>query len=134
MSKLVLYYSYTGNSKKHADEFAKMNDTKLVEVKPIKKIGKFKAYTSFCLKARKGKSTPIEPFAGDLSDYNEIDVFAPVWASCIAPPMYAALGQLTKGTKVSLHLVSGSGRSNKELVTSHLVVLGLEVAKYEDLK
>jgi hypothetical protein len=48
--------------------------------------------------------------------------------------MIAALQRLAMRTKVSLHLVSGSGRSNKQKITAHLTAMGLDIVGYEDLK
>jgi hypothetical protein len=132
MSKLVLYYSFSGKSAKRAEESAKSSGAELVAVKPAKKIGKLKAYTAGIIKAIRGRPMPVETLT--LPEYSAVDVFAPVWADCIAPPMLAALQQLKKGTKVSLRLVSASGKSNTVRNKMLLTMMGLDVMDYEDLK
>ena len=134
MSKLVLYYSLTGNAAKAAQAFSKSEGSDISEVKPAGKIGKFKAYTLGCFKAIRGKSMAIAPLDIRTEEYDEVDVFTPIWADSIAPPMLAALEQLPKGTKVRLHLVSASGNSGREKNSAKLESLGLKVAGYQDIK
>ena len=134
MSEPVLYYSFTGNTKLLAEQFAGENGLALCEVRAQKRPGKLAAYTAGCFKALKGEGMPIEALAADLSLCESAHVFAPIWAGGIAPPMNAALALLPKGTKLSLHMVSGSGSSNQDKITERLRNLGLEVASYEDIR
>jgi len=134
MSGLVLFYSYSGKTAKHATEFAKANGAELIEVKSTDKLGKLKAYTAGCYKAMTGRPMPIQPIAVDFSKYSEVFAFAPVWAGGMAPCMIAALQQVTKGAKVSLRLVSASGDSSKAKNTAFVEAMGLTVTGYEDIK
>ena len=134
MSELVLYYSFTGNTKLLAEEFARENGLEAVEVRAEKKLGKFAAYTAGCLKAIKGAGMPIEALSVDLSAVETAHVFAPIWAGGIAPPMNSALALLPKGTKLTLHMVSGSGGSNQDKIAERLRNMGLEVSAYEDIR
>jgi len=134
MSELVLYYSFTGNTKLLAEEFAGENGLEAIEVRAEKKLGKFAAYTVGCFKAIKGAGLPIEALAADLSDLEAAHLFAPIWAGGIAPPMNSALALLPKGTKLSLHMVSGSGGSNQDKIAERLRNMGLEVTAYEDIR
>jgi len=134
MSELVLYYSFTGNAKLLAEEFAGENGQEAVEVRTAKKLGKFAAYTAGCLKAIKGEGMPIKAVSADLSECESAYVFAPIWAGGIAPPMNSALALLPKGTKLSLHMVSGSGGSNQDKIAERLRNMGLEVTAYVDIR
>jgi len=134
MSELVLYYSFTGNTKLLAEQFAGENGLEACEVRAAKKPGKIAAYTAGCLKAIKGDGMPIGAVAADLSACESAHVFAPIWAGGIAPPMNTALALLPKGVRLSLHMVSGSGSSNQDKITERLRNLGLEVASYEDIR
>jgi len=134
MSELVLYYSFTGNSKLLAEQFAKENGLEACEILAEKKPGKFAAYTAGCFKAIKGEGMPIEAPAADLSDLETAHVFAPIWAGGIAPPMNSALALLPKGTALTMHMVSGSGGSNQDKITQRLQNMGLEVAGYADIR
>lgn len=134
MEDLVLYYSYTGNTKRLAEEFAREKDLPLCEIRTQKSLNKLAAYTAGCFKALKGAGMDIEAPAVDLSGCEEAHVFAPIWAGHIAPPMLSALALLPKGAEIELHLVSGSGESNQELINKRLERLGLEVEAYEDIR
>ena len=134
MNELVLYYSFTGNTKLLAEEFARENGLEAIEVRAEKKPGKFAAYTAGCFKAIKGEGMPIQAPAADLSALEAAHVFAPIWAGGIAPPMNSALALLPKGTKLTLRMVSGSGGSNQDKIVERLRNMGLEVAAYEDIR
>ena len=143
---MVLYYSYTGKVEKLAKAFGAANNTAVIEVKSAGEIGKLEAYTIGCFKAKRGQSMPIAPVAFNLAEDKTVDVFAPIWASSIAPPMIAALEQLAKSAmetsnksntndiKVKMHMVSFSGKSDRSRIAAKLESLGLEMVGYEDLR
>ena len=134
MNELVLYYSYSGNTKKIALDMAEKLNMQSCEVIDEVKPGKFKAYTKGCYRAMKGIPSPIKSFSLDLAECETVFVFAPIWAGAIAPPMNAALAKIPVNTKISLRLVSGSGRSNKVKIVERIEALGLEILDYEDIK
>ena len=134
MSELVLYYSFTGNTRHLAEVFAQESGMELCEIRTQRRLGKFAAYAAGCFKALKGAAMPIEAPAADLSLCEAAHVFAPIWAGHTAPPMNAALALLPKGAKLSLHMVSQSGGSNQDKITERLQNLGLEVTAYEDIR
>jgi len=134
MSELVLFYSFTGNTKRLAEEFARDSALEACEILSAKKLGKLAAYSAGCFKALKGAGMPIAEPAVDLSECESAHVFAPIWAGHIAPPMNSALALLPKGAKLSLHMVSGSGSSNQDGTAKRLQIMGLEVVEYEDIR
>ena len=134
MSELVLYYSFTGNTKQLAEVYARVNELLLCEIRPQRRLGKFAAYAAGCFKAMKGEGMPVEAPAADLSVIKAAHIFAPIWAGHPAFPMNSALALLPKGTKLSLHMVSASGESNQEKITERLQNMGLEVTAYEDIR
>lgn len=134
MQELVLYYSYTGNSKRQAELYARENDLTLCEIRTQKPINKLQAYFVGCPKAIRGGQTAIETPACSLTSCERVHVFAPVWAGAIAPPMNSALAMLPKGAKVSLHMISGGGTSNQDKVVARLTEQGLDVVGYEDFR
>ena len=134
MSEMILFYSYSGNTKKIAIDTAAKYRLTTCEVVDEVKPGKFKAYTKGCYRAIKGVVTPIKPIEVNFAEFENVLVFAPIWAGSLAPAMNAALAKLPKGTKVSLRLVSGSGKSNKAKITERIKTLGLEIIGYEDIK
>ena len=134
MQELVLYYSFSGNTKQLAEAFAVENGLPLCEVRTPKPLGKAVAYTSGCFKAMKGRGMPICDLSVDLSAVATVHIFTPIWAGGIAPPMNSALALLPKGAKLSLHMVSGSGSSNQDKITARLQNMGLEVTDYNDTR
>ena len=134
MNELVISYSYTGNTEHIAGEYARENGLALCKIVSAKKLGKVAAYTAGCIKALKGAGMPIEAPVLPLGECEAAQIFAPIWAGSIAPPMNSALALLPKGAKVGLHMVSGSGSSNQDGITERLRILGLEVTSYEDIR
>jgi len=134
MSELVLYYSFTGNTKHLAEEYAREKGLELCEIVTAKKLGKVAAYTAGCFKALKGAGMPIGEPAADLAACEAAQVFAPIWAGHIAPPMNSALALLPKGAKLGLHMVSGGGSCNQDGITERLRIMGLEVTEFEDIR
>ena len=134
MKELVLFYSYSGNTKKIAEKFSQDNNFNICEIIDIKKPNKFYAYTSGCFKAMRSSVFPIKEPAVKFADYDIINIFAPVWAGNPAPSMNGALKLIPKNTKVKLFMVSASGISNKNGISKRAQNLGLEVIGYEDIK
>ena len=134
MSELILYYSFSGNTRVLAGNFARETGLELCEIRTERRLGKVAAYTAGCIKALKGAGMPIESPAADLADCESAHVFAPIWAGQVAPPMNSALALLPKGAKLSLHMVSGSGASSQDKITERLQNIGLEVTGYEDIR
>jgi len=128
----VIFYSLSGHSKKIAEEFAAKYSSELIEVKTEKKLGKLGACMVVLLKLFKDNPISIQPFSSPESD--AVDVFAPIWAGGVAPPMIAALKRLKKGAKVNLHLVSASGKSASGRIAPLMKELGLDIVGFEDIK
>ena len=135
MRDLVLFYSYGGHTRKIAEAFGQENGVDICEVTAIKKPNIFRA---LLLAGTRG-TLAIEPLringeAVCFEDYGAVNVFAPIWANRLAAAMNAAVGLLPKGTKVRLHLISGSGKSNKDAITAQMQEFGLEIIGYEDIQ
>ena len=113
MKSIVLYYSYTGNTKKVAEKLAKTQGADLVEIKTVKRKGRFLTYLVDCPRAMRHKSVPIQPLAVNLSDYEMITMASPIWASNPAPAFNAAVKLLPKGKHIQVVMVSASGSSKK---------------------
>jgi hypothetical protein len=140
MKELVLYYSYTGHVAAIAEDFAKDKGFDCCRVVTEKIISKFEAYTAGCLKSMRGSGYAINSlvFADcgkvDLSAYDTVYVFAPVWANNLAAPINNALKELPKGTKVRIVAVSAGGKSGKEKIVKRVNALGLNVTGFADKK
>jgi len=134
MKELVLFYSYSGNTKTIAEKFAQENNFDVCEVTDKKKPNKFVAFTAGIVKVMRNSAFKIAPLAVKAEDYDVINIFAPVWADHPAPSMNGALKTLPAGTKIKLFMVSQSGKSGKDSVSERVKALGLEIVGYEDIK
>lgn len=135
MKKLIIFYSYGGNTRRLAQSLARKEQADLYEVKDAKRPGTLKAYTAGCVAAMSGKSTAIEPVKADLSAYDSITVMAPVWASNPAPAVNNVFDLLPSGKIVDIVMVSASGKSGaREKLRSRILARGCTMGKYEDSK
>lgn len=135
MKKLILYYSWSGTCRKHAESRTDKEGADLIEVRDIRKPGALKAYTAGCLNAMKMKPGAIEPIDANLESYDAIAVVGPVWAGHPAPAVTAALNMLPAGKDVVVAMISGSGKSGaREKVQSLVESRGSTLTKYQDIK
>ena len=134
MSELVLFYSYSGNTKKISEKFGQENSFDICEIVDIKRQNKFAAYTAGCFNAMKGGSRPVRELNVKFEDYDTVNIFAPIWAGHPAPSLNGALKLIPKNKKIKLFMVSASGGSNKNGITKRIRNLGLEIVGYEDIK
>lgn len=85
--KLVVYYSYTGNTKMIAERIQKILNCDVLEIKPV--IPYSTDYQTVVDEEQNnestGKTPEIEKIDKDLSKYDEIIVGTPVWWYTIAP-------------------------------------------------
>ena len=135
MKTLVLYYSYTGHTKKIAEEAAAKESAEIAEIKDVKCHGKLKSYTAGCFAAMRGKAWPIQPLEVDLAAYDRLVLLAPVWAGHPAPAMNAVLEQLPDGKTVEIKMISGSGKSGcREQIEIKIKSKGSVMEGFEDIK
>jgi len=135
MKTLVIYYSYTGNTKRLAQELAKKESADIVEIKDVRRPGKLKAYSLGCFAAMRGKPWPIQPPEVDLAAYDRLILLAPVWAGNPPPAIHAVLRDLPKGKTVSVKMVSASGGSScRERLEATIKAKGCTPEGFEDIK
>ena len=135
MKTLVLYYSYSGKTKKIAQELAVKESAEIVEIMDTKRPGKLKAYTAGIIASIRGKAWSVESLEVALADYDRIILLAPVWADNTPPSVNAMLEQLPEGKNVTIKLVSGSGKSGcKERLEAIIKSKGGVMNGFEDIK
>ncbi len=136
MKTLVVYYSYTGKTKKIAEGLAKKESADVIEVKEKKTRSKFNAYVFGSLAARGQKQAGLQPFDADFSAYDTIIIAMPIWAGYPAPAMNTIISLLPTGKKIELIMTSGSGNSKStcEKIKALIKARGCDVVKYEDIK
>ncbi|MDR2941079.1 MAG: hypothetical protein LBV17_00610 [Treponema sp.] len=136
MKTLILFYSFSGSTKKLASQKAAETGADIEEIIETKKMFVLKAYTVGAYRAMKRNKTEIHPIKSQLNSYEKIIIMAPVWAGNPAPAFNSIVEQLPSGKKVELVMVSAGGgtkdsaEGTKNLITAH----GCEVTDYTDIK
>lgn len=85
--KLVVFFSYTGNTKKIAESIQKKLNCDILEIKPVKPYSTdYQTVVDEEQNNESSKKKPeIQSIDKDLSKYDEIIVGSPVWWYTIAP-------------------------------------------------
>jgi len=115
MQSIIIYYSYTGNTKRVAsflgEHLRQMGAVEVVELKSLDEPDKFlgQAFRAF-----RHKRAKIDPASSDLKKYDLICLGTPVWAFAPAPAMNTYLDQCygLEGKEVILFTTYGSGTGN----------------------
>jgi len=136
MKTLVLFYSFSGNTRKLASQKAAETGADIEEITETKKMSVLKAYLVGAYRAMKRKKAEIQPVKSQLNSYEKIIIMVPVWASSPAPAFNSIIEQLPAGKKVELVMVSArSGtKSSAEGTKSLITARGCEVTDYIDIK
>ncbi len=135
MKMVVIYYSYTGHTRKKAEALAKEQNASLYEVKDVKRPGTLKAFVLGSLASMRMKRGVIEPLRVDWGAYEKVVLMGPIWAGHPAPPILGAIAVLPSGKEVEFCAVSGSGNSAaKEKVEALLRDKGCASISYKDIK
>ncbi|MDR2597491.1 MAG: NAD(P)H-dependent oxidoreductase [Treponema sp.] len=136
MKTLILFYSFSGNTRKLASKKAAETGADIEEVIELKRMFVLKAYFIGAYSAIKRKKTEIQPIKSQLNGYEKIIIMAPVWAGNPAPAFNSIVEQLPSGKKVELVMVSaGGGTKNSAEGTKNLITMrGCEVTDYIDIK
>ena len=135
MKHLIIYYSFSGKTKKIAIDMAKEESGDIFEIMDIKPFGKLKAYTAGIVASIKGKAWQVKPPDVEMSEYDKITLLAPVWADNPPPAFNAMLEYLPTGKPISVLMVSASGKSNcKDRIESIVKSKGCTLESFEDIK
>jgi len=135
MKTLVLYYSYTGHTKKFAEGLAAKESADISEIKAVKRPGRLKAYTAGCFAALGGRSWSIQPIDMDITAYNRLILLSPVWAGNPPPFVNAVFTRIPEGSAVIVKMVSASGESNcKNKIEAKIKAKGCILESFEDVK
>ena len=135
MKTLVIYYSYSGHTRTVADKIAADESYDIAEIKDVKRPGKLKAYLAGCFAAIKGKAWTILPIEADLTVYDRLILLSPIWAGNTPPAVNAFLTLLPEGKKISVKLISGSGKSGcQERIEAAIKAKNGRAESFEDIK
>lgn len=113
MKSLVIYYSYSGSTKKAALKKAEELGADILELQDIKRPSKFSLFLAGAYAAMRCKEAKLKPFHTDFSSYDNITIAMPIWAGSPAPAINNIINILPPDKEVQLIFVSGSGSSGK---------------------
>ena len=132
---MVIFYSYSGNTKALAQELAAKEHADLAEIKDARRPGVARAYTAGCFAALRGKGWPTQPLQADLGRYGRLALLSPVWAGNAPPAVNAFLEKLPEGKAVAVKMVSSSGGSRcRARLEAAIKAKGCRMDGFEDVK
>ena len=116
MQSIIIYYSYSGNTKKVAQMLTELLAQK-GEVQQTELVGldESKSFFGQCRRAFLRKKATLQPVNFDLSEFDLICFGTPVWAFGPAPAINTYLDKCfgVEGKAVILFSTYGSGTGNK---------------------
>lgn len=96
LKTLVVYYSRTGNTKKLAEQIAKVSEADLFQVKPVTPFPTDMYQTSDLAKRQyETGQLPNLTAVPDITKYQRIIIGSPVWSGRIATPIASFLTKVT---------------------------------------
>lgn len=104
--EFAIFYSFSGNSKRVAEVFQKLEHCEILEIKTLEP---YNAYDAREDRKKKKKLPPISPLKIDLGDYRKIILIFPVWGYTPALPMQSFLKTHSINNEVEIISV-GVGR------------------------
>jgi multimeric flavodoxin WrbA len=132
MKSVIIYYSYTGNTKKIAsilsEYLREKGEVQSIELRDLNENGRF---FSQAAKAFKHKRAEIEPVNFDLKSYHVICIGTPVWAFAPTPAINTYLDKCfgIEGKEMILFTTYGSGTGNVRCLNYMQGILGKKDAK-----
>lgn len=111
MKKIVIYFTYTGNTKMIANKISKILNCDILEIKP--KVPYVKDYNKVVEDEHNSERSnylpEIENINIDLNDYNEIIIGTPVWWYRPAPVIRTFLNKIDLSDKKVIPFATNAG-------------------------
>lgn len=111
MKKIVIYFTYTGNTKMIANKISKILNCDILEIKP--KVPYVKDYNKVVEDEHNSERSnylpEIENINIDLNDYNEIIIGTPVWWYRPAPVIRTFLNKFDLSDKKVIPFATNAG-------------------------
>lgn len=135
MKTVILYYSFSGSTRKEAERLAAELSAPLVRVREAKRRSLLASVIPGCSQAAHRETVTIRPVEEDLSQYDKIILGCPVWSGYPAPAFNAMVALLPPGKEVEVFLCSGhSGTPKSNQGTKKLIEdRGCTVTSYRDI-
>ncbi len=134
MKEIILYYSFTGNTKKYAKKLAKKIGSDIYEITEIRKRSKMNAFIYGCFQALTDRKSKIHPVTVNLNDYEKIIIASPVWAGSPVPAINNIFDILPKGKIVDVVFVSENGVSNYDKIKEKIKNKKCKVGEIKNIK
>ncbi len=136
MKTLIIYYSFTGNTRRLVSRLKEEHNADLVEVFEEGNRSKAGAFTGGVMKSRKMKPAKLQPVKVDFSLYDRIIVAAPIWGGYPAPAFNSIIDMIPEGSKIEILLTSSSGKVQKGEgeVKARIVSKGIEIVSLQNIK
>ena len=111
MKKLIIYYSYTGNTKNIIEKIADKIDCDILRIEPITPYSNnYQEVVDEALEQTKANYQPeIKTFDIDLNKYSEIILGTPVWCYTFASPINTFLNKYDLSDKIIIPVVTNGG-------------------------
>ena len=87
MSRIIIFYSRTGNTQTVAEEYAGENKTAIYGIKDLVNRSGFFGIIKSAFQTVLKKATPIDEVSIDISDYNRVILCTSVWFGGIPSPV-----------------------------------------------
>lgn len=113
--RVVVYYSFEGNTKRAAEQLAEKLGADIVELRTVKEIPR-KGIGKFFVgggQALFKKCPPLRNMESDMGKYEEIILGTPIWAGKCAPAINSFLKAYPVEEKVAAVFTSSGGGDNK---------------------
>lgn len=134
MQSLILYYSMSGHTKRHALRLAQETGAVPYPIELENPHGKALTSILGILQVFSGAKPPILPLPVDISDFDRILLAGPVWAGKQAPALNSAIALLPPGKEVSVLLVSGGGEASFDDISERIRAKRCTVGTTENVK
>lgn len=116
LKKLVIFYSFEGNTRFIAEGIKNIVGADLLELKPKKDVNTkgFMKYVWGGTQVMMGKKPELVSFDKNPNDYDMLFIGTPIWASRYTPAINAFLDKMQiKGKKVALYCCHAGGGNGK---------------------
>ena len=118
MSKAVIYYSLTGNTKEAAKEIARKLGAKLFEIDLAKPLPRKPAAKMLVggMQSTFGRTPKIKGVPDNIDYYDEIILGMPIWAGLPAAPVNTFIKKYSVADRINaVFTFSGSGVSDNDI-------------------
>ncbi|MBN3039064.1 MAG: NAD(P)H-dependent oxidoreductase [Candidatus Omnitrophica bacterium] len=133
MNIAIVYYSYSGNTHKAAQNVAEvLGANNSVNCLRVEAAGESSNFFAQCLKGLAKKKTPIAPIETNLSGYETIIFATPVWAREMVPAMREFLDKAEglRDKRAAAFVTYGSGFGKEHCLDSMQAFLEKKGAKF----